>query len=202
MNKGIVYGSVGAGLLYVLGTSAGCATRGEVRTLREQLAQERQARVELTDKLTKVETRPLIEGAIEILKDKTPFEYGSVLGALLPKYRNEATREKAKQYSDIITISPTPVRGMYRVHVGRDHNKDGKLTRDSGDRTYPVDGKDYWSFTLKEAELLQVLKDYMPNARQYQPATAPPVERKTDKPKPYLRRPINTLRQFSLPVKR
>lgn len=199
MNKAIAYPLAGGTALYLALT--GCATRGDVRTLRDQLTVERQARVELTDRVRQVETKPLLEGPIEILKDRAPFEYGSVLGALLSKYNDEKTREQAKQYSDVITVSPTNVRGFYRVHVGRDHNRDGKLTTGSGDRTYPVDGKQKWSFVLNEAELLQVLKDYMPNARQYQPATAPPVKSKQVRLKSFLRMPVNGRRQFRLPQK-
>ena len=203
MNKVITYPvAVGTTAVYVGLTAAGCASVGRVRGLEKELAQEKNARIELTDRLTKAETRPLLEGPIEILKEKAPFEYGSVLGVLLPKFKDRATRDKADQYSDIITVSSTLVRGFYKVHVGRDHNKDGKLTPGSGDRTYAVDGKNEWGFILNEAELLQVLKDYMPNARQYQPATAPPVERQPQKTKPFLRRPINSRRQVRLPVRR
>ena len=125
----------------------------------------------LDDRVRHVETKPLAETPLFVSKERNPLEYGTLLGALLPKYQDPKSRENAEKYADTIVISPTNVRGRYRVLVVRDVNRDKKLTPDI-DRTYAdvVGGKVMAvGFELTETELAQMLKDALPNVRQLAP---------------------------------
>ena len=154
--RGIAYRALATALTL---TVAGCATRGRVRTLEDEVEK-------LGAQVRSVEQKPLAEGPITVTKSQNPVEFGMLLGQLLNQYADRNSREMAEKHGNIIALFPTNDQRKYYAVVHRDTNDDAKVTRDQ-DRTYP-DGTGHnirIGFDLNSNNLPQNVRDWLLNAR-------------------------------------
>lgn len=176
----LMYGTGGIASLI-----SGCVSPSAFKILQEgnrklerdvdRLSEEQKLRLnEQNARLERVERRPLYQSSISVLKEKTPYEFGTLSGRIFPLYQDAQSRMEAEINSDIIEIDPTNGRDpgtqepIYNVFIGHDLNKDGKLTPNI-DRIYPdrVGSEIKPRFELRERELIELIKDFLPFVRQY-----------------------------------
>lgn len=94
-------------------------------------------------------------------KDRSPYEYGAIMGALKAKHYSDSELAKnADKYADNIVISPTGLVDKYMALVFGDVNGDGEFTPEV-DRTYHdiVEGKFRPNFTMDGKELSETVKE-------------------------------------------
>ena len=146
--------------------SAGCATKGEVRQLRETLSNVKRDVGTIDNRVAQIETRPLAEEPIMLVQGRGYDKMlGMVLGVVLPRYQDSDSRKVAEKNANAVYLIPTGDRNAYNVVVMRDVNDDGLPTLGI-DRTY-VDnagGRIKEAFRVNKRELPREVLDWLGNS--------------------------------------
>lgn len=143
--RGMLKAAVAPALLYA---ATGCASIGEVRELRQNVAN-------LETRVSGVEKRPFSESPVFLSKGKGYDEtFGRIIGVLLNKYKDPKSKKKAEKFANSVYLMPTNKHGSYTALVIRDMDGNGRLTP-GVDRVYTdkQGGKEIESFEIREGEL-------------------------------------------------
>ena len=144
--------------------AAGCATRGHVNRLEDELSKVTRA---VNDRIGRVETIALSEGPIMLTQRDHPVEFGMLFRQVLNNYNNLEARKIAEREANALTIVPTVDPKWYWIVVMHDGNtsgqySDGKPTTGE-DRTYP-DG-DLVGHYLRAEQIPAQVNDWLMHVR-------------------------------------